>query len=80
LVICSVDQDVTYGRDIRPLFRDRDVESMSFALDLLSYEVVRDNAELIYERLDDGSMPCDEPWPAEDLARFRAWIDNGSPP
>jgi hypothetical protein len=75
-----VDKDVTYGRDIRPLFRDQDVESMSFAFDLSSYEDVRDDAEAIHDRLAGGTMPCDGPWPAEDVARFRAWIDNGSPP
>src|SRR5438874_10691236 len=43
--------EVTFAQDIRPLFRDRDVRSMSFAFDLSSYEDVRTNAEEIYERL-----------------------------
>jgi hypothetical protein len=71
---------VTYEQDIRQLFRDRDIQSMSFAFDLSSYEDVRANAEAIYERLAAGSMPCDGRWPAEDVERFRTWIDNGSPP
>jgi Ferritin-like len=71
---------VTYEQDIRPLFRDRDIQSMSFAFDLSSYEDVRANAEAIYEKLAAGSMPCDGRWPAEDVERFRTWIDNGSPP
>lgn len=71
---------VTFAQDIRPLFRDRDVRSMSFAFDLFSYEDVRTNAEDIYARLADGSMPCDGSWPAEDVERFRTWIDSGSPP
>jgi hypothetical protein len=70
---------VTYEQDIRPLFRDGDIQSMSFAFDLSSYEDVRANAEAIYERLAAGTMPCDGRWPAEDVERFRAWIDNGSP-
>jgi len=53
---------------------------MSFAFDLSSYDDVRGNAEAIYERLADGSMPCDGGWPAEDVQRFRTWIDNDSPP
>jgi hypothetical protein len=53
---------------------------MSLAFDLSSYDDVRANAEAIYERLAAGSMPCDAPWPAEDVERFRTWIDNGSPP
>jgi hypothetical protein len=71
---------VSYERDIRPLFRERDVNSMSFAFDLASYDDVRGNAQAIYERLADGSMPCDGSWPAENVERFRNWIDNGSPP
>ena len=70
----------TFARDIRPLVRDEDVETMSFAFDLASYDDVREHAEDIYERVADGSMPCDKPWKEEEVARFRAWIDNGSPP
>jgi hypothetical protein len=72
--------EVTFAEDIRPLFRDRDVRSMSFAFDLSSYDDVRRNAEEIYARLADGSMPCDAGWPADQVERFRAWIDQGSPP
>lgn len=71
---------VTYEQDIRPLFRDRDIRSMSFAFDLSSYDDVRTNAEAIHQRLAEGSMPCDGRWPAEDVERFRTWIHNGSPP
>jgi hypothetical protein len=65
--------------DIRPLFRPRDVDSMSFAFDLENYEDVRVNAETIYGRLENGSMPCDAPWPPEHVQRFREWIDAGAP-
>jgi hypothetical protein len=51
---------------------------MSFALNLASYDDVRENAEAIYEKLADGSMPCDGAWPADQMQRFRAWIDAGS--
>src|SRR6185436_10374666 len=71
---------LTYEQDIRQLFRDRDIQSMSFAFDLSAYDDVRANAEAIYERLAAGTMPCDGPWPAEDVQRFRTWIDDGSPP
>jgi hypothetical protein len=70
---------VSFERDIRPLFRDGDIDAMSWAFDLASYDDVRANAEEIYERLADGSMPCDRPWPSEDVGRFRSWIDAGSP-
>jgi hypothetical protein len=69
-----------FETDIRPLFRSEDVEAMGFAFDLSSFNDVRDNAEDIYERLSDGDMPCDQPWPEEHVERFRAWIDAGTPP
>jgi hypothetical protein len=70
----------SFERDIRPLFRDRDVKTMSFRFDLSSYDDVREWADEIYERLEDGTMPCDRAWPAEQVRLFRAWIDAGSPP
>lgn len=70
--------EIGFERDIRPLFREGDVKAMSFAFDLSSYDDVRENAEAIYERLANGSMPCDGAWPAGDVQRFRAWIDAGS--
>jgi hypothetical protein len=71
---------VGFERDIRPLFRERDINSMSFAFDLSSYEDVRGSAEAIYRRLSEGSMPCDERWPTEQVQSFRAWIDTGCAP
>jgi hypothetical protein len=70
----------SFERDIKPLFRDEDVESMEFAFDLRSYDDVRANAAEIHERLADGSMPCDGEWPADQVERFRAWIDAGLAP
>jgi hypothetical protein len=70
----------SFERDIRPLFREDDVETMSFAFDLSSHEDVKDNAEDIYERLADGTMPCDQARPSAQVELFRAWIDAGAPP
>lgn len=70
---------MSFETDIRPLFRPDDADAMSWAFDLRSYEDVRKHAEAIYGRLEEGSMPCDEPWPDEQVERFRAWIDAGLP-
>jgi hypothetical protein len=70
----------SFAADIAPLWREDDVESMLFAFDLRSYEDVKENAEDIWDRLDDGSMPCDEEWPAERVSLFRSWIDGGMAP
>jgi hypothetical protein len=71
--------DLSFERDIVPLFRPDDVYAMSFAFDLSSYDDVCDNADEIYSRLAEGTMPCDEPWPEEDVDRFRRWVDAGMP-
>ena len=71
---------LSFARDIRPLFRDDDVEEMKFAFDLSRHEDVRANAEGIYDRVADGSMPCDGAWPSDRIALFRRWVDEGSAP
>jgi hypothetical protein len=70
----------SFESDIRPLFRTDDAEAMSWAFDLTSFEDVKTHADDIYERLSEGSMPCDAPWPADQVQRFRDWIDAGTPP
>jgi hypothetical protein len=73
-------QQLSFARDIRPLFRDRDIRSMQSAFDLASYNDVRTHAEAIYSVLAAGQMPCDGPWPEEDVRRFRSWLDTGALP
>ena len=70
---------MTFDGDIKPLFRPEDRESMEFAFDLWSRDEVAENTDAILERLRDGSMPCDEPWPDDRIELFRRWIDEGCP-
>ena len=70
----------SYARDIRPLFREEDIDAMDFVFDLSSYDDVKQNAEDIYERVEDGTMPCDRAWPAEHVQLLRRWIDSGMAP
>jgi hypothetical protein len=70
---------VGFEQDILPLFRDKDVQSMSSAFDLSSYEDVRDNADRILAAVADGAMPCDGAWPDERVELFREWVDGGCP-
>jgi hypothetical protein len=73
---------LSFAKDIRPLFRDTpDVDTMKrMGLDLSSYEEVKEKAGNIYSRLEDGSMPCDEPWSREQLSLFKRWMDEGMAP
>ena len=70
----------SFEQDIRPMFREKDRQRMEWAFDLWRYEDVRDNAAGILERIEDGSMPCDEPWPPQQVDRLRGWIDGGMAP
>jgi hypothetical protein len=73
---------LSFASDIRPLFRDTpDVDTMKpMGIDLSSYDDVKAKAESIYARLEDGSMPCDDPWPNEQLTLFKRWMDEGMAP
>jgi hypothetical protein len=73
------DNTPSFARDIRPLFRESDRDSMEFAFDLWNYEDVRASAQEIFDRLSDGSMPCDEPWSDEQIDLFGRWIEAGMP-
>ncbi|QBD76653.1 hypothetical protein EPA93_11825 [Ktedonosporobacter rubrisoli] len=67
----------SFERDIKPLFREDDRDAMDYVFDLWKYEDVRANAQNILERIEDGSMPCDEEWPEERLELLRRWIETG---
>jgi len=74
------DQPVGFAAHVRPLFRPRDRQSMSFAFDLWSFDDVRARAADILTRLQEGSMPCDGAWPAEKIEVFKRWADTGMRP
>jgi len=72
----------SFATDIRPLFRDRDVNAMkSFGrFDLSDYSDVSSHSERILARLRNGTMPCDGAWPAERVELFERWIASGKLP
>lgn len=73
------DAGVSFERDIRPLFRDKDRQRMEWAFDLWRFEDVRDNSQAVLQRLEDGDMPCDGSWPADQIQMFRDWVEGGMP-
>jgi Ferritin-like len=75
----GLDEPLHFEENIKPLFRDRDRDSMRFAFDLWSLDDVSTHADAILDRLEAGTMPCDGAWPAERIAVFRRWIDAGKP-
>jgi hypothetical protein len=72
-------QSMRFEDDIKPLFREVDRKAMRFAFDLWSPDDVSTHADAILARLEAGTMPCDEAWPAERVAVFRRWIEVGKP-
>ena len=74
--------------DIRPLFTERDIEAMSKAFNLASYDDVKARAPLIYDRIrgiGGAVMPPppprgDGPWPQSNIDMFGRWVANGCPP
>jgi hypothetical protein len=51
---------------------------MGWAFDLFSYDDVVTHGEEISSRLEDGTMPCDEPWPEEQVKLFERWLEQGA--
>jgi Ferritin-like len=73
------DGPMHFEADVKPLFRERDRDSMRFAFDLWSLDDVSTHADAILDRLKAGTMPCDGAWPADRIAVFSRWIDAGKP-
>jgi hypothetical protein len=77
---------ISFAADIRPLFRDIDIQHMSWFCDLSKYEDARDNADDILDRLTQTGlrqMPpasAGGPWAAEKIELFRKWKDGGCAP
>ena len=62
----------SFASDLRPLFRDEDVRSMTSMCDPSRDEDVKDNADGILESIENGSMPCDQTWSPEQVSTLRA--------
>jgi CDGSH-type Zn-finger protein/truncated hemoglobin YjbI len=71
------DETVTFEAHIKPLFREHDRKSMTFAFDLWSRDDVQAHAAGILARLRDGTMPCDGTWPPEQIEVFQRWTETG---
>lgn len=75
----QTDKQPSYEADIKPLFREKDRDAMRGVFDLWDYDDVRDNSDAILASLENETMPCDGPWPADHVALFQAWMNGGMP-
>ncbi len=71
---------LSFERDIRPLFRQKDRDSMLKAFDLWSHNDVVVHQDSIASRLAHGTMPCDGAWSNDRVAAFQRWVAEGSQP
>jgi hypothetical protein len=73
-------EPVGFENHIKPMFRERDRESMEFAFDLWSSDEVSEHADAILARLQAGTMPCDGAWPQAQVELFERWVATGKAP
>jgi hypothetical protein len=72
-------EELSFERDIKPLFRAKDRESMLRVFDLFDYHDVVEHADAIVGALRSGKMPCDGAWPESQVDKVQQWIDLGTP-
>ena len=75
----SAEEPLSFETDVKPLFRERDRQSMEFAFDLWSHDEVSEHSDAILARLVAGTMPCDGAWPHAQVDLFRRWTQSGKP-
>lgn len=71
--------ELSFERDIKPLFRAKDRNAMLASFDLFDHADVSKHADAIIGTLLSGRMPCDSPWPEARLEKLQRWIDLGKP-
>jgi hypothetical protein len=79
-VASTVEGDhLSFENDIKPLFRERDRGTMLQVadFDLWTRDDVAEHAQAILDRLENGSMPCDQAWPPDRVDLFRRWVHSG---
>jgi len=74
----------SFQADIRPLFTQRDIQGMSKAFNLASYDDVKAHAAAIFNRIrgiGGAVMPPpprgEGPWPQSRIDLFAKWIADG---
>jgi hypothetical protein len=73
---------LSFATDIRPLFRDGDIQCMGRAgvhLDDPAWMCLPANAQSVYDQVSAGAMPPDVPWSKDHISLFKKWMDAGYP-
>ncbi len=75
----SEGSELSFERDIKPMFRAKDRDSMLQAFDLFDYGDVVERSDAIVGALRSGKMPCDGAWSDSQVDQLQRWIDQGMP-
>jgi hypothetical protein len=73
---------LSFATDIRPLFREGDIECMKpdgVDLDDPAWMCIPANAQRVYGAVSAGTMPPDDPWSDERVSLFKRWMEAGYP-
>ncbi|MFM0172051.1 hypothetical protein PQR33_22275 [Paraburkholderia sediminicola] len=78
----------SFETDIRPFFTQRDIQAMSKAFNLASYDDVKAHAAAIFDRIrgiGGAVMPPpppkgEGPWTQSRIDLFAKWVADGCPP
>ena len=73
----SEGEALSFSRDIKPLFREKDRASMLAHFDLFDRDDVAEHSTAIVGALRRGEMPCDGAWPPAQVDTLQQWIDTG---
>jgi hypothetical protein len=84
----TMSKSTSFATDIRPLFTDRDIQGMSKAFHLASYDDVKSRAAAIFDRIrgiGGAVMPPppprgEGPWAQSRIDLFAKWVADGCPP
>ena len=68
---------MSFEQHIRPLFREQDRQSMSFAFDLWSVTTCAPTPPGSWPGCATAPMPCDAAWPQDRIATFQRWTESG---
>ncbi len=66
--------EVSFERDVKPLFAELERMALLWAYDLWDYASVKEHAAQILERIEKGDPPFNGSWPEDRLATFRSWM------
>jgi hypothetical protein len=73
----SAQSPIRFATEILPLFRESDRTAMLRMFDLWSHDDVVAHGAAIAASLSKGTMPCDGPWPSEQVSLFDRWLAEG---